>query len=160
MGITIRHGQESDFEAALALIKGLADFQGMPEKVTNTVALMKAEKDFFRCLVAETEDKKIIGIATYFYAYYTWVGKSLYLDDLYVLEAYRSQKAGSKLLRKLFDIAKEENCKRVRWMVSNWNKPAIAFYKKCGADIDEELFVCDFDKEGIDKYISNQSDAL
>lgn len=149
MPIPIRQATENDFEAILGLVKGLAIFQGMPEKVENTVELMHEEKSFFNCLVAENEGKEIIGIATYFYAYYTWVGKSLYLDDLYVLEAYRGQKTGARLLDELFNLARQENCKRVRWMVSDWNKPAIEFYKKCGAEIDEELFVCDFDKKAI-----------
>lgn len=51
----------------------------------------------------------MVGIATYFYTYYTWVGKSLYLDDLYVLQAYRGQKVGKSLLARLFTIAKAEN---------------------------------------------------
>ena len=152
MGISIRQGQERDFEAILALIKGLAVFQGMPEKVTNTVELMRAEQSFLRCLVAEDESREIVGIATYFYAYYTWVGKSLYLDDLYVQEAYRGKKIGSKLLHAVFTVAKEDDCKRVRWLVSSWNKPAIGFYKKCGAEIDEELMICDFDKAAITEF--------
>jgi diamine N-acetyltransferase len=156
MAITIRKAAEADFGAVLNLIKGLAVFQGMPEKVTNTVELMKEEKGYFQCLVAENESGEIIGIATYFYAYYTWSGKSLYLDDLYVKEESRGLKAGTMLLDELFEIAKKENCKRVRWMVSNWNKPAIEFYKKCGADIDEELFICDFDSHGIESYLNRK----
>ncbi len=152
MGITIRHSQQSDFEVILSLIKDLAAFQGMPEKVTNTVELMKTEQSYFRCLVAENVDGEIIGIATYFYAYYTWVGKSLYLDDLYVLQAYRGQKVGTSLLAQLFTIAKAENCKKVRWMVSHWNQLAIGFYEKCGAEIDKELCICDFDSSAIDKF--------
>ncbi len=154
MGITIRKGVEDDFPAILSLIKALAVFQGMPEKVTNTVGLMKEEKNFFNCLVAENDEKEMIGIAIYFFAYYTWVGKSLYLDDLYVLEEFRGLKVGTMLLDKLFLTAKEENCKRVRWMVSEWNNNAIAFYKKCGAEIDEELFICDFDMHRIERYLT------
>ena len=40
---------------------------------------------------------------------------------------------GTKLLKKIFEVAKAENCKRVRWQVSDWNTSAIEFYKKCGA---------------------------
>ena len=66
---------------------------------------MKAEQSCFRCLVAENVGGEMVGIATYFYAYYTWVGKSLYLDDLYVLQAYRGPKLGKSLLARLFTIA-------------------------------------------------------
>jgi len=134
------------------LIKELAAFQNSPEKVINTVEQMKEEKNFFRCFVAENEQKEIVGMASYFFAYYTWVGKSFYLDDLYVKESCRGQKIGTLLLRHLFEIAKTENCKRVRWQVSDWNKTALEFYKKCGAEIEEEYCICDFDAKAIQEF--------
>jgi ribosomal protein S18 acetylase RimI-like enzyme len=77
------------------------------------------------------------------------VGKSLYLDDLYVKESFRKLKIGSALLNEVMKIAKAENCKRVRWQVLHWNQNAINLYKKVGAFIDEEWLNCDFDAEGI-----------
>ena len=67
-------------------------------------------------------------MALYFFAYYTWVGKSLYLDDLYVKESFRKHKIGSGLLGKVFETARDEDCKRVRWQVLNWNE-------KCHSDV-------------------------
>lgn len=145
----IRHATEADFPAVLELVKELATFQKTPERVLNTVEQMKAEQQFFRCLVAENDNNEIIGIASYFFAYYTWVGKSLYLDDLYVKQSQRKQGAGAKLLDALIAIAKKENCKRVRWQVSDWNTPAINFYKKRGVEIDHEPCNCDVDEQGI-----------
>lgn len=155
MNITIRKAAEKDFELILALVKDLAIFQNALEKVTNTVEQMTAEKELFKCLVAENEQNEIVAIASYFFAYYTWVGKALYLDDLYVKESFRGQKIGSKLLSEIFEIAKKENCKRVRWQVSDWNKQALEFYKKCGAEIDHECCNCDFDAHGIADFILN-----
>lgn len=149
MNYTIRKATENDFEAILGLIKELAAFENAPEKVFNTVEQMKEEQELFRCYVVELDDRKIIGMALYYFAYYTWVGKSLYLDDLYVKKAYRGHGIGSELLELLFEAAKENNCKRVRWQVLNWNEPAIALYKKCGADIDNEWSNCDFDVNQI-----------
>src|SRR5436305_9517994 len=120
MHSTIRKATEKDFYAILELVKGLAIFQNCVEKVNNTVEQMLEEKDLFNCFVAENEHKEIVGIASYFFAYYTWVGKSLYLDDLYVKESHRGQKIGSELLKQIFEVAKNENCKRVRWQVSDW----------------------------------------
>ena len=149
MTLTLRHATEQDFPAVLALVRELAVYQQTPERVLNTVEQMKAEKEYFRCLVAETNQHEIIGIATYFFAYYTWVGKSLYLDDLYVKQSARGKGAGAQLLDAIIAIAKKENCKRVRWQVSDWNEPAINFYKKRGVEIDHEPCNCDVDAEGI-----------
>ncbi len=118
MNTTIRKAVEEDFTSILSLVKELAVFQKSPEKVTNTVEQMKEEKNFFRCFIAENEQKEIVGMASYSFVYYTWVGKSFYLDDLYVKESCRGQKIGSELLKKIFEVAKNENCKRVRWQVS------------------------------------------
>ena len=141
----IRPAVENDFSAILALIKELALFEKAPEKVKNTVEQMKAEKDFFQAWVAEKQDGEIIGFALFYFVYYTWVGKSLYLDDLYVKEKYRGHKIGSALLDKVIFIGHENNCKRIRWQVLEWNKPAIEFYKKLGANLDGEWINCDLE---------------
>lgn len=152
MNINIRIATEDDFPSILLLIKELAAFEKAPEKVTNSVEQMKKEKELFRCFVAETESKEIVGMALYFFAYYTWVGKSLYLDDIYVKESFRKQKIGTALLRKIFNVAREEGCRRVRWQVLHWNQPAIQMYKKCGAEINDEWLNCDFDSDGIKNF--------
>ena len=149
MEIIVRQATTDDFPAILSLIKELAEYERAPEKVTNTVEQMKQEKDLFRCFVAETEAGEIAGMALYFMAYFTWVGKSLYLEDIYVKEPFRQHRIGSALLRKVFEVARAERCRRVRWQVLEWNEPAIAFYRKCGAELDREWINCNFDEEGI-----------
>lgn len=150
--VKIREAAETDFPEILSLIKELAEFEKAPEKVTNTVEQMKQEKDLFRCFVAETPSGEIAGMALYFFAYYTWVGKSLYLDDIYVKKIYRNMGIGSALLNRIFDEARLGECKRVRWQVLNWNSDAIELYRKCGATLDNEWLNCDFDIEGIRKF--------
>jgi GNAT superfamily N-acetyltransferase len=150
--IIIRTATEVDFSGILMLIKELAAFEKASEKVTNSVELMNKEKELFRCFVAETESKELVGMALYFFAYYTWVGKSLYLEDIYVKESYRKQKIGTALLKKIFEIANAEDCKRVRWQVLSWNEAAIQMYIKSGADIDDEWLNCNFDSTGIKNF--------
>lgn len=152
MNINIRKATEADFPQILALINELAAFEKAPDKVTNTVEQMQREQHLFDCYVAEIEPGEIVGMAIWFFAYYTWVGKSLYLDDLYVKESFRKHKIGSALLRKVFEIASSEGCKRVRWQVLNWNEPAIKMYTKSGAEIDDEWMNCSFDSEGIKNF--------
>lgn len=152
METTIRKATEKDFFVILSLIRELAAFEKASEKVTNSAEQMRNEKDFFQCYVAEDGSKKIVAMAVFFFAYYTWVGKSLYLDDLYVEEVYRGKKIGTRLLEKIFEIAKKENCKRISCQVSTWNDSAIEMYKKFGADIDTESSTCDFDEARIKEF--------
>ncbi len=143
MNVVIRKANEHDFPVVLSLIKEFAVFQKTPAKVTITLEEMIKAKNVFLCLVAEV-DKAIVGFATFFFAYYSWAGKGLYLDDLYVTEAFRKQVIGKTLLDTVIDIAKAEQCKKVRWQVSTWNTNAIDFYKKMGAAIDATDINCDF----------------
>ena len=145
MNIEIRTANKKDYPDILDLIKELALFERAPEKVTNTVEQMNEEEEFFKALVAENSDGKIVGMALYYFAYYTWVGKSLYLDDLVVLEKYRGNKIGTRLLEEVMNIAKENNCKRVRWQVLDWNTSAIDFYNSYGATLDGEWINCDME---------------
>lgn len=141
--VTIKKIEENDFEELVALFLEFATFQNQPEKMKNSVEKMISEKDFLHGFTARDEDDKIIGYATFFFAYYTWVGKSLYMDDLYIKEQYRGKGIGTLLINTVIKHAEKEKCDRLRWQVSEWNKPAISFYKSLGAKIDETEKNCD-----------------
>ncbi len=143
MNITIRKAGVRDFPIIFSLIKEFSIFQKTPGKVTATLDQMVKDENIFQCLVAENVDKEIIAFATFFFTYYSWSGKGLYLDDLYVKDAYRKKAIGKKLLDAIINIAKEEDCKKVRWQVSEWNKNAIDFYNKMGAVVDGTDINCD-----------------
>lgn len=145
MNITIRKADQPDFPYILDLIREFAVFQKTPSKATITLEQMEKDKDFFQCFVAESEDQTIIGFASFYFTFYSWSGKGLYLDDLYVTGHYRKQKVGTQLLQSVIDLAKKEQCKNLRWQVSNWNKTAIDFYEKMGATIDEVDINCNLD---------------
>jgi GNAT superfamily N-acetyltransferase len=142
MNITIRPCTEADFPAIMGLINEFAVFQKTPDRVSNSADQMQADKDLFQCLVAENDHKEIVGYAAFFFAYYTWSGKNLYLDDLYVKESARGFAIGTKMLHQVINHARDTGCKKVRWQVSNWNTPAIQFYKKMGATIDDVELNC------------------
>ena len=74
----------------------------------------------------------------YFIRYSTWKGKCLYLEDLVVKEEYRGKKIGEALFEATIKTAKEINAKQMNWQVLDWNEPAINFYKKFDAELDEE----------------------
>jgi GNAT superfamily N-acetyltransferase len=138
----IRKAEPKDFEQVFSLILEFATFIKTPEKVKITAEQMTSERNHFECLLA-VEGERIVGFATYFMAYYTWTGKAVYLDDLYVSEAYRGKGIGGNLFDSVIEAAKAAECKKLRWQVSNWNKNAIDFYKSRGATIDEVEINCD-----------------
>ena len=143
MSITIRKADPSDFAAIFSLIKEFSIFQKTPEKVIITLEQMMADANIFQGFVAEKDNKDIIGFASFYFTYYSWSGRGLYLDDLYVTETYRNKGVGKMLLEKVIALAKNSQCKKVRWQVSKWNSNSIEFYKKMGATVDDMEANCD-----------------
>ncbi len=143
MEVTVRKAVVADYPQIADLFKEFAAFEKHPEKMENSTERMIRESDYFRCFVAQTGDGKIIGYVTYFFCYYTWTGKSLYMDDLYVIPEFRGNGTGKKLIAEVVEFAKAEQCHKLRWQVSEWNKPAIEFYKNIGASIDHVQLNCD-----------------
>ena len=143
MAFKIRNAVENDFPSIIELFKEFAEFEKLPEKMVNTVEQMIREKEYFNCFVAVNENNQIVGYSTYFFSYHTWIGKSLYMDDLYVQPEYRKKGIGKRLLESIIKFAQKEECNKVRWQVSNWNKNGQEFYKRMGAKIDDVELNCD-----------------
>ena len=143
MTVTIRKIEEYDFPVLIFLFKEFALFEKLPGKMTNSVEQMMKEKEYLTGFVAVNAADEILGYVTYFFGYYTWIGKSLYMDDLYVRPDFRGAGVGTKLINEVIAFAKAENCKKLRWQVSEWNQPAIDFYKGLGANVDAVESNCD-----------------
>ena len=132
---------KADLPQVLELIKELAAYERAPHEVSNTVEQM--EKDGFGpnpiygFFVAEA-NQVIIGISIYYWRYSTWKGKRLYLEDIVVSEKERGNGAGKLLFDRTMQHSLDEGCTGMMWQVLEWNEPAINFYKKYGAKLDDE----------------------
>ena len=97
----------------------------------------------FRCFVAEcTDDKNIVGYAIYFYCYSTCEGVCIYMEDLYVIPAFRHRGIGTQLWRAVAKVAVDRKCHGLNWTCLGWNKSSIELYKSKGSrnlTNDEEL---------------------
>lgn len=144
MDSIIRKAGKEDFPSVFSLFTEFAAFQKTPEKLHITLEQLIEDEQDFQCLVAEA-DGRIVGFATFFFTYYSWTGKGLYLDDLYVNADFRKYGIGKKLLDAVIGLAKENKCKSVRWLVSRWNTNAIEFYKSIGTHINDTEMTCVLD---------------
>lgn len=139
MNIALRYAQKKDLPEVLSLIRELATYERAPQEAT--VSLDDLEKDgfgdkpIFEVILAET-DGKIAGMAFYYYAYSTWKGKCIYLEDIIVRENMRAKGIGKVLFDAVVMKCKKVNARRLMWQVLDWNEPAINFYKKYNATLD------------------------
>ncbi len=141
MAHRIRNIQAGDFPILIELFEEFAHFEKTPEKMTNSLDKIVAQQDFLKGFVAE-HDGRIVGYCTYFFTYHTWTGKCIYLDDLYVRPGSRGRGLGARMMQNVINMGKKEDCAQLRWQVSRWNTPAIDFYDKLGAEIDDVEMNC------------------
>ncbi|MBP7390237.1 MAG: GNAT family N-acetyltransferase [Chitinophagales bacterium] len=160
MSFIIRKGTEADVSGMMRLVKELALYERAPEAVVNTETMLLEDgfgkNSIYRVFVAEdagTND--IVGMALYYTAYSTWKGKIFFLDDLVVTERYRKFGIGKKLLDEVLKEANAMGVEQIRWQVLDWNEPAIAFYKKIGAELDPEWITCKMSKAEIAAYLAS-----
>jgi GNAT superfamily N-acetyltransferase len=133
----IEPARERDVPLILSLIKGLAEYEKLAHEVVATEERLRQSlfgpHPSAEVVIAYVDDEAV-GFALFFHTYSTFLGqRGLYLEDLFVLPAWRGRGAGRALLTHLARIAAERGCGRFEWSVLDWNEPAINFYKNLGA---------------------------
>jgi len=135
----IRHVEQSELPQLFALLQAKAEFDGCAESLLATVTTLReaifTERPLAHALVAESNGR-LVGMATYYSIFSSFIAKpGLWLDDLYVYEAFRGQNVGRKLMQRLCQIAQDGRCGRIDWHVSGFNERGIKFYQSIGATI-------------------------
>jgi GNAT superfamily N-acetyltransferase len=138
MGVLLRFATPDDAATVHGLIVALARYEREPAAVVNSPEVLRAQlagaRPPFECLLAE-HDGAVRGFALFFPTYSTWLGKpGMWLEDLFVLEAYRRRGIGRALLAGVAQLAVARGCERLEWAVLDWNTPARAFYRRLGAE--------------------------
>uniref|UniRef100_A0A8I3ZYU2 Spermidine/spermine N1-acetyltransferase family member 2 n=1 Tax=Callithrix jacchus TaxID=9483 RepID=A0A8I3ZYU2_CALJA len=108
--VRIREAKEGDCGDILRLIRELAEFEKLLDQVKISEEALRAdgfgENPFYHCLVAEILPAP---------------GESL------------GQGIGSKIIKKVAEVALDKSCSQFRLAVLNWNQKAIDLYKALGA---------------------------
>jgi GNAT superfamily N-acetyltransferase len=112
--------------------------------VANEAKVEKAlfgERPYAETLIADL-DGKPVGFALFFHNFSTFLAQpGIYLEDLFVEPEHRGAGIGRALLGRLAEIAIERECGRLEWAVLDWNKDAIGFYERLGAQPQDEWTV-------------------
>ena len=139
--MTFRFATEADCPRILDFIRGLAEYEKMTDQVVATEELLREwifDKQKAEVLFACDEGREV-GFALFFHNFSTFLGRAgIYLEDLFVLPAYRGKCCGKGLLQKLAQITIERGCGRLEWSCLDWNQPSIEFYLSLGAEPMEE----------------------
>jgi GNAT superfamily N-acetyltransferase len=133
----IRFAEEKDAVTLFALIRELAKYENLLDKVNATEALVR--KSIFQQKVAEAVigeyRGKAVGYAIFFHNFSSFTAlPGIFIEDIYVKPHLRRKGFGKALFEFLAKLAVERGCARLEWVCLDWNAPSIAFYKKLGAE--------------------------
>jgi GNAT superfamily N-acetyltransferase len=133
----IRPATEADVPLVVRFIRGLAEYERLLHECQATEEKVRASlfgpRPDAEVLIAEV-DGEPAGFALFFHNYSTFLAqRGIYLEDLFVLPAFRGRGAGRALLVHLARLALERGCGRLEWAVLDWNEPSIRFYRSLGA---------------------------
>jgi GNAT superfamily N-acetyltransferase len=157
----IRPATKTDVPVILSFIKKLADYERLSHEVTATEKTLR-ETLFGRRHAAEVAigyfKRQPVCFVIFFHNYSTFLGlPGIYIEDLFVDEAFRRRGFGNALLRYVAGVAKERQCGRLEWSVLDWNEPAVNFYKKLGAVPMHEWTVFRLTGENLTKFAVSEA---
>lgn len=132
-GLVVRPVEAADQDAWHVLYRGYRDFYHKPHSEAVYPAVWSWLMDpahGTRCLVAE-RDGRLIGLAHFRkFARPIDAATGIYLDDLFTSPEARGSGAGSALLQRLAEIARDEGATMVRWIAAEDNATARRLYDR------------------------------
>lgn len=145
MSFNLRFAGVSDVPAIAELIRGLAHFEKLESEVVMTEELLAKNlfgpRPYAETLLAE-DGGAVVGFALFFHNFSTFLAQpGIYLEDLFVIPERRGHGIGRALLERLAQVAVERGCGRLEWAVLDWNRAAIGFYERLGAQPNSEWTV-------------------
>jgi GNAT superfamily N-acetyltransferase len=149
----IRQALPADCPLVYTMITELAAFEQLAHQVSGT------EEDLRQSLFSGQAHAEVAllevegapaGFVLFFHNYSTFLCRNgLYIEDLYVREAFRGRGYGSALIRHVCALARDRQCGRVEWWCLDQNTPAIHFYRRLGAEPMTDWTVWRLNTQGI-----------
>jgi GNAT superfamily N-acetyltransferase len=139
--MAIRFATIDDCGLILQFVRELAAYEKAPDAVVATEDDLRrygfGPERHFETLIASLGGEPV-GFALFLPDFSTWRGRpGIFLEDLFVREAARSQGVGRALLARLASIALERDATALHFNVLNWN-PARGFYHRLGLTVRDE----------------------
>ncbi|XP_061922861.1 diamine acetyltransferase 1 isoform X2 [Entelurus aequoreus] len=151
MDFSIRAANVEDCKDVARMNLDLAAYENVPEQVTITHKDLEqdgfSKNPFFQCLIAEVPQQHkskdgytSIGFALYFYSYSAWKGRSIYMEDLYVMPEFRGQGVGKALLSKVAQRGLASGCNMLNFTVLHANQSSVDLYlRRGGLDLTSDV---------------------
>lgn len=154
---TVRPARREDAPMLLGLIDALADYEKLARPDEGARARLihdgfEMNPPRFSVFLSVDESDRAVGYAIVMETYSSFLARpTLYIEDLFILPETRGGGAGDSLFRYLCGEALRRGCGRMEWVCLNWNKLAIGFYEKRGAQHLDDWRYYRLTQEGLAK---------
>lgn len=152
--VTIRPARVEDCDTILRMIRALAAYQGIGERVTAKLDNLRRDgfgsPPRFEALIAEGPGKPV-GLAIFQTNYSVWeTTHSLQITDLFVDEAARGSGVGFRLVAEVGRIARERGCSSLQLNMVHANPSRISL-DRMGFVHQDDLLHYTLDAAGLKK---------
>lgn len=139
--IVTRAARAGDGPLLVATTEALAAFHGNAGKVKATAESFEqalfGPHPIIGALIAE-ESGVLAGAVVWHRSYSTNAGREImYMGDICVLPDFRSKGVGKALMQATAKVAMARGYDAIFWLAMSWNERAMAFYRECGAEVEE-----------------------
>ncbi|HKA90790.1 MAG TPA: GNAT family N-acetyltransferase [Haliangiales bacterium] len=144
--VLVRPARPEDGPAYVGLVRALAEFEKLPGP-TDEAARRLLEDAFgprprYTLTVADVS-AETLAYAVTFDTYSTFRAlPTLFLEDLFVHPRARRRGVATSMLAYLRAHAERNGYGRFEWNVLDWNVEAQAFYRRLGAEVLHQWWVC------------------
>src|SRR5215475_10602487 len=161
MEFSINQITRGDVPGLLELIRELARFEKLEHEV-EAAAESLTDSLFGPNPVAGAlmgrVGGELAGYALYFFTFSSFIGRpGIWLEDLYVRPPFRRQGLGRAMIEAVARIGAERNCGRFEWTALNWNKNALDFYRKLGAQMMDDWVLVRMNSDGLRRVASGRA---
>src|SRR5262249_24911463 len=153
MELSIDQITREEVPELMELIRELARFEKLEHEVEATPEMLSdslfGPKPVAGALIGRA-DGQMAGYALYFFTFSSFIGRpGIWLEDLYVRPVFRRHGLGRAMIEAVARIGAERNCGRFEWTALNWNKNALDFYRKLGAQMMDDWVLVRMNSDGL-----------
>lgn len=134
-GLTLRLATPDDAEVLSDMVAAFAAYERLPTQATpESIRAELSRPDCVIEAVIAFVDGVPAGFAVFFQTFSTFASRrGLYLEDIFVADAFRNKGVATALLRFVARLAVSRDVVRVEFAVLLWNTVAIEFFETLGA---------------------------
>ena len=115
-----------------AMTLAMAHVMGGEISLTMDELQVMHQRNAFNGLIAYAGDKPV-GYTVWSEGFHTYDGLFMYIDDIFVDEAYRHQGIGKLLLSTLINVATQNDYRNIEWLVETDNAELKRWYDSVGS---------------------------